>query len=65
MYDQLRRAAQRDLVGARANHSLSATLLVHEAYLKLIGPREVPWANRAHFYAAAAEAMAIERKRPG
>ncbi len=57
VYDQLRKAAQRDLIGDRANHSLSATLLVHEAYLKLIGPRQVPWANRAHFYAAAAEAM--------
>jgi RNA polymerase sigma factor (TIGR02999 family) len=31
--------------------------LVHEAYLRLAGPREVPWSGRAHFYAAAAEAM--------
>ena len=30
---------------------------MHEAYLKLVGPREVPWASRGHFYAAAAEAM--------
>src|SRR5205823_1002499 len=37
--------------------TLSATALVHEAYLNLVGPREVPWAGRAHFYAAAAEAM--------
>ena len=36
---------------------MQATALVHEAYLKLVGPREIPWQNRAHFYAAAAEAM--------
>jgi RNA polymerase sigma factor (TIGR02999 family) len=57
VYDQLRRAAQLHMGGERANHTLSATALVHEAYLKLIGPRDMPWANRAHFYAAAAEAM--------
>lgn len=57
VYDQLRRAAQREMTGERAGHTLSATALVHEAYLKLIGPREVPWAGRSHFYVAAAEAM--------
>lgn len=57
VYEQLRKAAQRDLAGERGAHTLSATALVHEAYLKLIGPREVPWAGRGHFYAAAAEAM--------
>ncbi|MFO0857058.1 MAG: ECF-type sigma factor [Phycisphaerales bacterium] len=57
VYQQLRAAAQRELSGERPSHTLQATALVHEAYLKLVGPREVPWANRAHFYAAAAEAM--------
>ncbi len=57
VYEQLRKAAQLGLVGERADHTLSATALVHEAYLKLVGSREIPWANRAHFYAAAAEAM--------
>jgi RNA polymerase sigma factor (TIGR02999 family) len=57
VYDQLRKAAQMQMDGERKNHTLSSTALVHEAYLKLIGPREVPWASRAHFYAAAAEAM--------
>jgi RNA polymerase sigma factor (TIGR02999 family) len=57
VYEQLRRAAQLDLARERRDHTLSATALVHEAYLKLVGPREVAWANRAHFYAAAAEAM--------
>lgn len=57
VYDQLRRAAQQQMGGERHDHTLSATALVHEAYLKLIGPREVAWAGRAHFYGAAAEAM--------
>jgi RNA polymerase sigma factor (TIGR02999 family) len=57
VYDQLRKAAQFDLANERAGHTLSATALVHEAYLKLVGPREVAWAGRGHFYAAAAEAM--------
>jgi RNA polymerase sigma factor (TIGR02999 family) len=57
VYEQLRRAAQRDLAGEMVGHTLSATALVHEAYLRLIGPRAVSWAGRGHFYAAAAEAM--------
>ena len=57
VYEQLRKAAQLDMAGERPGHTLSATALVHEAYLKLVGPREVPWTNRGHFYAAAAEAM--------
>lgn len=57
VYEQLRKAAQLGMAGERAGHTLSATALVHEAYLKLVGPREVAWASRGHFYAAAAEAM--------
>ncbi|HWL92013.1 MAG TPA: ECF-type sigma factor [Phycisphaerae bacterium] len=57
VYDQLRRTAQERMAGERVGHTLSATALVHEAYLKLAGPRELPWQGRAHFYAAAAEAM--------
>ncbi len=57
VYDQLRQAAQVQMAAERAGHTLSATALVHEAYLRLVGPREVPWAGRAHFYAAASEAM--------
>lgn len=57
VYEQLRQAAQLGLAGERAGHTLSATALVHEAYLKLVGPREVAWASRGHFYAAAAEAI--------
>ncbi|MGE3108553.1 MAG: ECF-type sigma factor [Phycisphaerales bacterium] len=57
VYDHLRKAAQVDMMGERNGHTLSATALVHEAYLKLVGPREVAWTSRGHFYAAAAEAM--------
>ncbi|MFZ4573793.1 MAG: ECF-type sigma factor [Phycisphaerales bacterium] len=57
VYDQLRKAAQLNMASERSDHTLSATALVHEAYLKLVGPREVAWASRGHFYAAAAEAM--------
>lgn len=57
VYDQLRAAAQKQMADERPGHTLAATALVHEAYLKLAGPREIPWQNRAHFYAAAAEAM--------
>jgi RNA polymerase sigma factor (TIGR02999 family) len=38
-------------------HTLQATALVHEAFLRLVGVRNLPWQNRAHFYATAAEAM--------
>jgi len=57
VYGELRDAAARILRGERVGHTLQATALVHEAWLKLMGPREVPWRNRGHFLAAAAEAM--------
>ena len=57
VYGQLRAVAERALAAERPGHMLQATALVHEAYLKLVDGREVPWANRAHFYTAAAEAM--------
>lgn len=57
VYDALRSEAQRLLRGERKGHTLQATALVHEAFLKLVGPRRLPWQNRAHFFAAAAEAM--------
>lgn len=57
VYDQLRREAQRRMAGERSDHTLQATALVHEAYLRLLGSEKIPWQNRAHFFAAAAEAM--------
>lgn len=57
VYAQLRAAAQLEMGAERSGHTLSATALVHEAYIKLVGPREVAWQDRGDFYAAAAEAM--------
>jgi RNA polymerase sigma factor (TIGR02999 family) len=57
VYDALRAEAQRMLRAERAGHTLQATALVHEAFLKLVGPRRLPWQNRTHFFTAAAEAM--------
>ena len=49
VYDQLRKVAQIDMASERTGHTLSATALVDEAYLKLAGAREVPWARRFYF----------------
>jgi RNA polymerase sigma factor (TIGR02999 family) len=57
VYEQLRATARKQMAGEDPRHTLQPTALVHEAFLKLIGPREVPWQNRGHFYAAAAQAM--------
>lgn len=57
VYQQLRELARHRMADERAGHTLQATALVHEAYLKLVGNRQVPWSGRAHFFAAAAEAM--------
>ena len=57
VYDELRRLARAYLVRERRDHSLPATALVHEAYLKLVDQRRVRWQNRAHFYAVAAQVM--------
>ena len=58
VYDELRRLAAHRLAGEAPGHTLDATALVHEAYLRLVGGDPArPWENRAHFFAAAAEAM--------
>lgn len=57
VYAQLRAAAQKALASERPGHTLQATALVHEVYMRLAGPRELPWQNWAHYYAAAAQAM--------
>ena len=57
VYRSLRDLAERQMRQERCSHTLQATALVHEAYLRLMGDKEVSWDNRAHFYAAAAEAM--------
>jgi RNA polymerase sigma factor (TIGR02999 family) len=57
VYDELRLIADRYLKRERAGHTLQATALVHEAYLKLVNQQQVEWQNRAHFYGIAAHAM--------
>jgi RNA polymerase sigma factor (TIGR02999 family) len=57
VYDQLRRMARRRMAEERADHTLQATALVHEAYVRLVGDQQVIWNSRAHFFGAAARAM--------
>lgn len=56
VYEQLRLLAARSLKGERSGHTLQATALVHEAYLRLAGAH-VEWADRAHFMATASRLM--------
>lgn len=55
VYEELRKLAAARMSAERIDHTLDATALVHEAYIKLVGDQQ--FANRAHFFAAAAEAM--------
>jgi len=57
LYDELRRLAAYYLREERGNHTLQATALVHEAYLRLVDQREVQWQNRRHFFGVAARVM--------
>lgn len=57
VYKQLRKAAAIQLRAEPSGHTLWPTALVHEAYVRLAGEREIPWASRGHYYAAAAQAM--------
>lgn len=56
VYEQLRKLAGRCLVSERPDHTLRATALVHEAYLRLVDS-DVAWQDRVHFYAVAARVM--------
>jgi len=57
IYDELRRMAAVYMRGERPGHTLQATALVNEAYMRLVGGQEVQWENRAHFFAIAAHTM--------
>lgn len=57
VYDELRRLAAHKMAGEASGHTLQATALVHEAWLRLAGSHSGSWQNRAHFFGAAAEAM--------
>ena len=57
LYGELHRMAAQQLAREQVGHTLQATALVHEAYLRLLGNENKQWNSRGHFFAAAAEAM--------
>jgi len=57
VYDELRRIAQKHLAGQRSDHTLQATALVHEAYMRLVNRKAVNWQGRTHFFALSAQMM--------
>jgi len=57
VYQELRKLAAHKMAGQAAGHTLQPTALVHEAWLRLVGSEEARFSGRAHFFAAASEAM--------
>jgi RNA polymerase sigma factor (TIGR02999 family) len=57
VYDELRQLAARYIHRERSGHTLQATALVHEAYLRLVDQSDIQWQNRAHFIGVAARVM--------
>ena len=57
IYDDLRRVAERTMRGERADHTLEPSMLVHDAYLRLVDYDRIDWKGRTHFLALAATAM--------
>ena len=57
VHEELRRIARKCMAGERTGHTLQATALVNEAFLRLDGVKEVNWQNRGHFLAMAARLM--------
>lgn len=57
VYLELRRLADRQLQGERSGHTLQPTALVHEAFLKLRGLRDIQWHDRTHFFAFSSRIM--------
>ncbi len=57
VYDELRKLASGYLKNERQDHTLQATALVHEAYIRLVDWENVSWQNRSHFFAVSAQVM--------
>lgn len=57
IYAELRRLAEGRMRDERGHHTLQATALVHEAWMRLVGDVDMEWRDRGHFYSAASEAM--------
>ena len=63
IYAELRQLAAHKMAREGVNQTLQPTALVHEAWLRLVGTENPSWESRAHFFAAAAEAMETRRER--
>lgn len=57
VHQELHRIARRCMAGERGDHSLQATALVNEAYLRLVDTKHIAWQDRAHFFALSARLM--------
>jgi RNA polymerase sigma factor (TIGR02999 family) len=57
VYEELHRLAVRSMAAERPDHTLQPTALVHEAYVRLMSSKDVPWKDRAHFFALSARLM--------
>ena len=57
VYNELRRLARRHMQHERPGHSLQATALVNEAYMRLVDYKRMQWQNRAHFFAVSSQLM--------
>src|ERR1051325_9928441 len=57
VYDHLHQLAHRYMAGERPGHTLQASALVNEAYLRLVDSRRIQWHDRTHFYVLAAQTM--------
>jgi RNA polymerase sigma-70 factor (ECF subfamily) len=57
VYPELRKLAQHYMKSERPGHTLQATAVVHELYIRMLGSEKVVWQNRAHFMAVAAQQM--------
>ncbi len=57
VYSELRALAQHQMAAERPGHTLQPTALVHEVFIRLFGDRDTHWANRRHFFVAAAQGM--------
>src|SRR5438105_11495487 len=57
VYSELRAMAGHCMRGERPDHTLQATVLVHEAYMRLVGQDRIQWQSRAQFFAIAAQVM--------
>src|SRR5262249_25614888 len=57
VYTELKRIARRQMAGERMGHTLQASALINEAYIRLVDWKNVDWKNRCHFFAVGAQMM--------